>query len=225
MERKAPAFTRLLKEWVKKSFDNIYWFFKRVYIRFYFFTEKGVISIIPVNAKPVKKQNNDLVNEQIPFKELLVISNTGEQLGVMSKTDALNKAYELDLDLLVVAPNAKTPVAKILDYNKFKFDQQKKEKENKKNQKVVQTKEIRLSVTIQTHDLETKAKACRKFLQDGDKVKISVRLMGRLAGRPELGKAIIDEMLKMVGDACKIDVPSKQEGKNLFMVIAPNIEK
>ena len=184
-----------------------------------------MISIIPVNTKPVKKQNNDLVNEQIPFKELLVISNTGEQLGVMSKQDALNKAYEEDLDLLVVAPNAKTPVAKILDYNKFKFDQQKREKENKKNQKVVQTKEIRLSVTIQTHDLETKAKACKKFLQDGDKVKISVRLMGRLAGRPELGKAIMDDLLNMLGDACKIDVPSKQEGKQLFMVIAPNIEK
>ena len=184
-----------------------------------------MIHIIPVNTKPVKKQNNDLVNEQIPFKELLVISNTGEQLGVMSKTDALNKAYELDLDLLVVAPNAKTPVAKILDYNKFKFDQQKREKENKKNQKVVQTKEIRLSVTIQTHDLETKAKACKKFLADGDKVKISVRLMGRLAGRPELGKAIMDDLLNMIGDSCKIDLPSKQEGKNLFMVIAPNIEK
>ena len=179
----------------------------------------------PVNTKPVKKQNNDLVNEQIPFKELLVISNTGEQLGVMPKNDALNKAYELDLDLLVVAPNAKTPVAKILDYNKFKFDQQKREKENKKNQKVVQTKEIRLSVTIQTHDLETKAKACKKFLAEGDKVKISVRLMGRLAGRPELGKAIMDDLLNMIGDACKIDLPSKQEGKNLFMVIAPNIEK
>ena len=184
-----------------------------------------MISIIPVNAKPVKKQNNDLVNEAIPFKELLVISATGEQLGVMSKQDALNKAYDLDLDLLVVAPNAKTPVAKILDYNKFKFDQQKREKENKKNQKVVQTKEIRLSVTIQTHDLETKAKACKKFLADGDKVKISVRLMGRLAGRPELGKAIMDDLLNMIGDACKIDAPSKQEGKNLFMVIAPNIEK
>ena len=97
--------------------------------------------------------------------------------------------------------------------------------QNKKNQKVVQTKEIRLSVTIQTHDLETKAKACKKFLQDGDKVKISVRLMGRLAGRPELGKAIMDDLLNMIGDACKIDVPSKQEGKQLFMVIAPNIEK
>lgn len=190
-----------------------------------FYKSKGVIHIIPVNTKPVKKQNNDLVNEQIPFKELLVISNTGEQLGVMSKNDALNKAYELDLDLLVVAPNAKTPVAKILDYNKFKFDQQKREKENKKNQKVVQTKEIRLSVTIQTHDLETKAKACKKFLADGDKVKISVRLMGRLAGRPELGKAIMDDLLNMIGDSCKIDIPSKQEGKNLFMVIAPNIEK
>lgn len=190
-----------------------------------FYKSKGVIHIIPVNTKPVKKQNNDLVNEQIPFKELLVISNTGEQLGVMSKNDALNKAYELDLDLLVVAPNAKTPVAKILDYNKFKFDQQKREKENKKNQKVVQTKEIRLSVTIQTHDLETKAKACKKFLADGDKVKISVRLMGRLAGRPELGKAIMDDLLNMIGDSCKIDLPSKQEGKNLFMVIAPNIEK
>lgn len=190
-----------------------------------FYKSKGVIHIIPVNTKPVKKQNNDLVNEQIPFKELLVISNTGEQLGVMSKNDALNKAYELDLDLLVVAPNAKTPVAKILDYNKFKFDQQKREKENKKNQKAVQTKEIRLSVTIQTHDLETKAKACKKFLADGDKVKISVRLMGRLAGRPELGKAIMDDLLNMIGDSCKIDIPSKQEGKNLFMVIAPNIEK
>ena len=210
----------------KKVINKFFWYFKRALCPLYlFYKSKGVISIIPVNTKPVKKQNSDLVNEAIPFKELLVISNTGEQLGVLSKQDALNKAYELDLDLLVVAPNAKTPVAKILDYNKFKFDQQKREKENKKNQKVVQTKEIRLSVTIQTHDLETKAKACKKFLADGDKVKISVRLMGRLAGRPELGKAIMDDLLNMIGDACKIDVPSKQEGKNLFMVIAPNIEK
>ena len=225
MERKAACFHPITEGMGKKSFNNN-WYFKRANRPLYlFYKSKGVIHIIPVNTKPVKKQNNDLVNEQIPFKELLVISNTGEQLGVMSKNDALNKAYELDLDLLVVAPNAKTPVAKILDYNKFKFDQQKREKENKKNQKVVQTKEIRLSVTIQTHDLETKAKACKKFLADGDKVKISVRLMGRLAGRPELGKAIMDDLLNMIGDSCKIDLPSKQEGKNLFMVIAPNIEK
>lgn len=143
----------------------------------------------------------------------------------MSKQDALKKAYEMELDLLVVAPNAKVPVAKIIDYNKFKFDQQKKEKELKKNQKVVQTKEIRLGVTIQDHDLETKANTCKKFIEDGSKVKISMKLMGRMAGRPEMGKAIFDDFLNKLGDCCKVDVPSKQEGKQLFMVIVPNKEK
>ena len=104
-----------------------------------------MISIIPVNTKPVKKQNSDLVNEAIPFKELLVISSTGEQLGVMSKQDALNKAYELDMDLLVVAPNAKTPVAKILDYNKFKFDQQKREKKTRRIKKLFKLRRLDLA--------------------------------------------------------------------------------
>lgn len=192
---------------------------------FIFSKKEGVIIIIPVNTKPQKKQNNDLVNEAIPFKELLVVTASGEQLGVMSKNDALKKAYEMDLDLFVVAPNAPTPVARILDYKKFKFDQQKKEKDLMKNQKVVQTKEIRLGVTIQDHDLETKANACKKFLASGDKVKVSMRLMGRMAGRPEMGKAIFDDFINKLGEICKIDIPAKQEGKNLFMVLAPNKEK
>ena len=171
------------------------------------------------------KQTDEQVNESITARVVLVISNTGEQLGVMSKSEALKAAYDRNLDLVIVAAQAKPPVAKIIDYAKYKFDQQKKNKDIKKNQKIVQTKEIRLSATIQKHDLDTKARAAIKFLESGDKVKVSIRFGGRMITHADLGKTIMADFLAQVGSVASIETPQKMDGRILFMVLAPNIEK
>ena len=170
-------------------------------------------------------KQDEQVNEAITAKELLVITNSGEQLGIMSKSEALKAAYDRDLDLVVVAAQAKPPVAKILDYSKHKFDQQKKGKDMRKNQKIVQTKEIRLSATIQKHDLETKARAAKKFLESGEKVKVSIRFGGRMITHSELGRPIMNEFISMIGEVALIETYPKMDGRILFMVLTPNIEK
>jgi len=165
-----------------------------------------------------------LVNEQIRASEVEVIGTNGERLGRMSTTSALEKAYDEDLDLVLVAPNANPPVCKILDYSKFKFEMAKKEKEARKNQKVVELKEIRLSATIDQHDLETKAKNANKFLKAGDKVKVSLKFKGREVRFVEKGKETILKFVEMLEEG-KIDKEPKLEGKFLNVIVLPKDKK
>ena len=165
-----------------------------------------------------------LVNEQIRANEVEVIGTNGERLGRMSVSSALDKAYDEDLDLVLVAPNANPPVCKILDYSKFKFEMAKKEKEARKNQKVVEIKEIRLSATIDQHDLETKAKNANKFLKAGDKVKVSLKFKGREVRFVEKGKETILKFVSMLEEG-KIDKEPKLEGRFLNVIVLPKDKK
>ncbi len=161
-----------------------------------------------------------LVNEEIRFSEVQVISEDGQKLGLMKKSDALEIAYEKGLDLVLVSPNENSPVCKILDYSKFKFDMMKKAKEAKKKQKVAEIKEVRLSPNIDKHDLEVKAKNASKFISNGDKVKVSMRFRGRELNFVEQGKEIMKSFVEMVED-CQVDKAAKVEGKNLIMFLSP----
>jgi translation initiation factor IF-3 len=173
---------------------------------------------------PVKNENLDLVNENIKSAQLLVIDENGEQLGVLSKEDALEKAYDRDLDLVVVAAKANPPVAKILDYSKYKYEQQKRQKENKKNQKIVQVKEIRLSPTIDTHDFDTRVKQAVKFLAKGDKVKVSLRMPGRMITHANEIKKVMVSFYEALESCAKLDQDIKMDGKLLLMTLAPKKE-
>ena len=139
----------------------------------------------------------------------------------MSPRDALKMAQALDLDLVKVAPQAKPPVCKILDYGKYRFEMQKKEKEAKKNQKVIELKEIRLSLNIDTNDFNTKVNQAAKFLQQGHKVKVSIRFRGRQITHGDIGLDVMSQFHGMVQDVAVIERPARQEGRNMFMVLAP----
>ena len=130
-------------------------------------------------------------------------------------------AEEQDLDLVLISPNAEPPVCKIMDYGKFKFDQAKKLKEQRKAQKIVEVKEVQLSMTIDTHDVEVKAKSARKFLGNGDKVKVSIRMRGRQQARPEIGIAIMNSFVEMMGEMCTVEKVPEVVGRNIFMILAP----
>ena len=146
------------------------------------------------------RYNGDLVNEKIRFPEVLVIGPDGESLGKMSRIDAYRKAESYELDLLCVAPQANPPVCKIINYGKYHFDAQKKAKEAKKNQKIIELKEIQLTPQIGQHDIETKVKAAIKFLEDGNKVKVGVRFKGRQMAHPEVGNETLNKFLEYVTD-------------------------
>jgi translation initiation factor IF-3 len=164
---------------------------------------------------------NYIVNEDIREKEIRVIANDGNQLGIMSTKEALVKAEEADLDLVMISPGAKPPVCKIMDLGKFIYEQSKKEKEAKKKQKVVNVKEVRVSLTIEEHDIDIKAKNARKFLLDGDKVKITVRFRGREMELGHLGLRILEKFSDKLEDVCVIEKPAKREGRNMTMVLGP----
>ena len=164
---------------------------------------------------------NYIVNEDIREKEIRVIANDGSQLGVMTTRDALSKAEEADLDLVMISPGAKPPVCKIMDLGKFIYEQSKKEKEAKKKQKVVNVKEVRVSLTIEEHDIDIKAKNARKFLLDGDKVKITVRFRGREMELGHLGLKILEKFSTKLEDVCVIEKPAKREGRNMTMILGP----
>ena len=139
----------------------------------------------------------------------------------MSSKDALNKAMERDLDLVLIAPNAKPPVCKIMDYGKYCFEQAKREKEAKKKQKTVEIKEIRLGLSIDVHDFETKGNQAKKFLNSGDKVKVSIRFRGRELGHPEIGTDVMTRFAEYCSDAAIVEKPAKMEGRNMLMLLAP----
>ena len=161
------------------------------------------------------------INEEIIDKELRVISDDGEQLGIMSAEEALKIAEEKELDLVKISPMAKPPVCKIMDYGKFRFEQAKREKEAKKNQRVMDVKEIRMSPSIGENDLQTKLKAALKFLADGDRVKVSIRFRGREMAHTNLGEQILRDFADKCSELANLDKQPKLEGRNMSMFLSP----
>ena len=160
------------------------------------------------------------INEEIRDKEIRVIGADGSQMGIMSAEQALKLAEEANLDLVKIAPTAVPPVCRVMDYGKYRFEQQKKEKENKKNQKVVETKEVRLSINIDTNDFNTKVNQANKFLKNGDKVKVSIRFRGREMAHSKLGLDVMERFGQAI-ESGTIEKPAKLEGRNMLMFIAP----
>lgn len=167
----------------------------------------------------ISKQH--LVNEEIREKELRVVGDDGEQLGIMSSKEALEIAEQKQLDLVMIAPQAKPPVCRIMDYGKFLYEVQKKEKEAKKKQKVISIKEVRISPNIEEHDLNVKAKNAEKFLKDGDKVKVTVRFRGREADYSHFGNTLLKQFYEKLSEVGLIEKEPKLEGKNMTMVLTP----
>ena len=159
------------------------------------------------------------INEQIRDKEVRVVGEDGEQLGIMSSKEAQKLADEAGLDLVKIAPTAKPPVCKIVDYGKYKYEQTRREKEAKKKQKVIEIKEIRLSPNIDTNDLNTKMNAARKFLSKGDKVKVTLRFRGREMAHMNSSKHILDEFAENLADVATIEKAPKVEGRSMTMFL------
>ena len=160
-----------------------------------------------------------MINEQIRDREVRLIGENGEQLGIMSARDAMKLAREADLDLVKIAPNAKPPVCKIVDYGKYRYELARKEKEARKKQKVIDVKEVRLSPNIDTNDLNTKVGAARKFLEKGDKVKVTLRFRGREMAHMSKSKYILDDFAESLADIAVVDKPSKVEGRSMVMFL------
>lgn len=165
------------------------------------------------------------INEEIRDKEILLIDTDGTKVGIISAKEAQRLAYEKDLDLVKIAPTAKPPVCRILDYNKFKFEQAKKEKEARKNQKTVEIKEIRMFSAIDTHDFNTKVNQAQKFLKNGDKIKISVRFRKRAIAHPQLGEELLDKFKEACSEFGAVDKPAKMEGRSIVMFMSPKTSK
>ncbi|HHT56906.1 translation initiation factor IF-3 [Herbinix luporum] len=161
-----------------------------------------------------------MINEQIRDKEVRLINEDGEQLGIMSAKEALKLAREANLDLVKIAPSAKPPVCKIIDYGKFRYEQTRKEKEAKKKQKTTEVKEIRFSPNIDENDLNTKANMARKFISKGDKVKVTLRFRGREMAHTSSSKVILDNFYSKLEDIAVIDKPAKLEGRNMTMFLS-----
>lgn len=181
-------------------------------------TKKEVLIIRKVAPNNV---NDDLVNEKIRFKEVLVIDSNGDQLGVMSRDEALNRAYDQELDLLCVAPKGQPPVCKILNYGKYRFAQQKKKKEDKRKQHIVELKSLRLPPNIDTHDFETKLKHARKWVESGMKVKVDMRFRGRLITRVDVGKKVMEDFIAQISDIAQVEKKATLEGNTMSCVLAP----
>ncbi len=161
------------------------------------------------------------INEEIRDKELRIIGSDGEQLGIMSASQALAKAESMNLDLVKIAPQAKPPVCKIMDYGKYRFEQAKREKEARKNQHVVDIKEIRLSLNIDTHDFNTKLSHAKRFIESGNKIKVSIRFRGREMGHPELGMDVMQKFAEACAEFANIEKPAKLEGRSMLMFLGP----
>ncbi len=172
----------------------------------------------------ISKQEQQ-INEEIRDKEIRVISDDGEQLGIMSAAEALKIAESRNLDLVKIAPMAKPPVCKVMDYGKFRFEKAKKEKEAKKNQKTIEIKEIRLSLNIDTHDFDTKINHAKKFIASGNKVKVSIRFRGREMAHPELGQVIMNRCAEACAECASVEKPAKLEGRQMLMFLAPKSSK
>lgn len=160
-------------------------------------------------------------NEDIREKEVRVVNQDGEQLGVMSSQDALKLAQSKGLDLVNIAPTAKPPVCKIMNFGKYRFEMQKREKENKKNQKVINIKEVQLSPSIDTNDFNTKCRNAMKFLSKGDKVKVTVRFRGREVSHSEIGEVLLKRFAEAVSEVGSVERQPKLEGRNMTMFLVP----
>lgn len=160
-----------------------------------------------------------MINEQIRDREVRLIGENGEQLGIMSAKDAYKMARDAELDLVKIAPTAKPPVCKIIDYGKYKYEMIRKEKEAKKKQKIIEVKELRLSPNIDTNDLNTKISAARKFIEKGNKVKITLRFRGREMAHMNQSRYILDDFAQELSDIAAVDKPSKVEGRSLVMFL------
>ncbi len=161
------------------------------------------------------------INESIRFKEVRLVGPEGEQLGIMSSMSALEYAYGRGLDLVLMAPNAEPPVCRVMDYGKYRFERDKKEKEARRNQQIVKLKEVQLSCRIDTHDFDTRVNQARKFLQGGDKVKAVIRFKGREMTHLDMGRAVIDRFMQACADAGAADKAPIQEGRFLSVILSP----
>ena len=160
-----------------------------------------------------------MINEQIRDREVRVIGEDGQQLGIMSAKEAMKLAQEAELDLVKIAPTAKPPVCKIIDYGKYRYEMARKEKEAKKKQKIIEVKEVRLSPNIDSNDLSTKINAARKFIQKGNKVKITLRFRGREMAHMNASRHILDDFAKELADIAVVEKPSKVEGRSIVMFL------
>lgn len=168
------------------------------------------------------------INEEIRAREVRVIGSDGEQLGIMSGREAQQLAYEKHLDLVEIAPTAKPPVCRIMDYGKYRYEQQKREKESRKKQKTFDIKEVKLRPGIEEHDFNVKFKNAVRFLEDGDKVKVTIMFRGRELSHPELGEVLLNKMaaqLKEMAVMAVVERQPKLEGKNMIMIVAPKPSK
>ena len=165
------------------------------------------------------------LNEEIRDKEIRVIGADGAQLGIMSAATALNLAAEQELDLVKIAPNSTPPVCKIMDYGKFRFEQLKKEKEARKNQRIVEIKEVRMSPNIDTNDFNTKVKSAQKFLKDGDRVKVTVRFRGREMAHTSIGHDLLVKFGSECSEVANVDKPPKLDGRHMSMFLSPKASK
>lgn len=166
-----------------------------------------------------------MINEEIRDKEIRLIGAEGQQLGVMPTQQALDMAEELEMDLVKIAPTAKPPVCKIMDYGKYRFEQSKRDKEARKNQKVIAVKEVRLSATIEEHDTQVRMRDCIKFLQDGNKVKVSIRFRGRMITHSNVGLDVMNEFYERVKDYAVVDRRPSTEGRTMSMMLSPKQDK
>ena len=166
-----------------------------------------------------------MINEEIRDREVRVVDESGEQLGIMPVRQALELADEKQLDLVKIAPNAKPPVCRLMDYGKYRFEQSKKEREIRKNQKVITVKEVRLSATIEDHDVDVRVKNAVKFLKEGNKVKASIRFRGRQITHSEIGRQVMEEFAEKIKEFGVIERRPLIEGRNMTMIIAPREDK
>lgn len=196
----------------------VYMQIRAVFARIFFIKEIGVKN---KNMEVLSIAIDLMINEEIKDREVRMIDENGEQLGVMPLNQALELSIAKQLDLVKIAPQAKPPVCKLMDYGKYKFEQSKRDKEARKNQKVINVKEIRLSAAIDTHDVEVKAKNAAKFLKAGDKLKVVIRFRGRQMSHSEIGREVMASFYEMIKDAAVIDRPAKIEGRNMVMYLSP----
>ena len=168
-----------------------------------------------------KKETGLRTNEQITASQVRVISSSGKQLGIISIREALNHAEDEGFDLVEVSPDAKPPVCKIIDYGKLKYKEQKSKKEAKKKQKTIEVKEIKMRPGIDKHDYEVKVRALSKFIEGGNKVKISMRFRGREMEHQNIGRELLNKLTEQVSEYAKVEVPPKSEGRQIMMILVP----
>ncbi len=166
-----------------------------------------------------------IINDAIRAKEVRVVSSEGEQLGIMDRRKAMDLATEQDMDLVLIAPKGIPPVCKIMDYGKYRFEMAKREKEAKKKQNIIEVKEVRLSATIEEHDINVRMKNATKFLQQGNKVKVGIRFKGRQMAHTEMGFKVMQDFAKRLEGIAVVESRPKLEGRNMSMMLGPVVQK